>query len=320
VSIAVIHGKLSPQHPENISDRSEDLLTSSIFGGFRYLGWHLGLIDWLKDSQPIWGGGDDPWIGAIKHIAYSFWPRLKNGREPDLALLILFDQLRSLVVVIEVKYLSGPSDWETEGLIDKRGRTGNQIADQILGVEDMADYELLDWFKPSLARDTDNSAHALQLPAPNEPLRPIHLLVSADTSPPKYYDAARVRYEAVRGHGAKSRIPAFWLSWTRLAEHIDVGITDPDPLKAALSLDLYRLLKHLGLLPFEGFRMSPWISAAISGFWTGEEKLWWGGGPSHWLSPATRGFWTEEKNLWWRGTASTWGTAKFLEIQNERGR
>jgi len=91
MSLAEIHGKLSPDKPETITDRSEDLLTSSIFGGFRYVGWQAGLIDWLKDSEAVWGVLYDPWAGRVSQIAYSFWPSFKNKCEPDLALLIEFE-------------------------------------------------------------------------------------------------------------------------------------------------------------------------------------------------------------------------------------
>jgi hypothetical protein len=131
--MAEIHGKLSPEHPESISERSEDLLTSSVFTGFRYVGWRCGLIDWLGESEPVWSAGPSPWAGEIRHVGFCFWPWLDIHREPDLALLILYQDRPALLALVEVKYLSGMSDWEPDERVDEYGRTGNQIADQIKG-------------------------------------------------------------------------------------------------------------------------------------------------------------------------------------------
>jgi hypothetical protein len=77
VSIAEIHGKLSTEHPESITDRSEDLLTSSVFSGFRYIGWSCGLTDWLNESERVWGlESSSPWAGEVRHVCFTFWPWL----------------------------------------------------------------------------------------------------------------------------------------------------------------------------------------------------------------------------------------------------
>jgi len=270
VSLAELHGKLSPDHPESINERSEDMLTSSIFGGFRYLGWESGLIGWLKESQLAWGDPSEAWNGKIVRVAYSFWPRLKNGRQPDVALLILFDDRQPLVVAIEVKYGSGPSDWEIQGQTDERGLTGNQIADEIRGLRRMTDSQILEWFKSDPKRESDNSARALEIAPPPEPLRRIHLFVSPEGSRPSYHELARSRLDA-----RSATIPAYWLSWTRLGRHVEAGINDSDPGRAALSLDMHRLLQHRNLFPFEGFQVAPWSSNSTASFWDGDAQAWW---------------------------------------------
>jgi hypothetical protein len=280
VSIAELHGKLSGDDGESGLHRSEDLLTSSIFGIFRYAGWECGLLSWLKDAEPVWNPVADLWSGRVKQFAYSFWPRLKNNREPDLALLILYEDRTPLMLLIEVKYLSGMSDWDLDGL-DEQGRSGSQLVDQIAGLDEMNDTELLGWFAGGDDAKTDNSARALSLPNVSEPLRRAHLLLTADGIMPKaVYDKGR---EEQHKHSAT---PAYWLSWLSLIRHVQQGMEDVDPCKAAACLDAYRLLGARNLVPFRGFQMFPWNRPGLSAFWQGEQ--WW-----RWPTPLlpSKGFW-----------------------------
>jgi hypothetical protein len=281
VSIAELHGKLSGDDGEGRQERSEDLLTSSIFEIFRYAGWQCGLHYWLRDAEPVWNPVADLWAGSVKRFAYSFWPRLKNNCEPDLAVLILYEDRAPLLLLIEVKYLAGMSDWDGDGL-DDLGRTGNQLIDQIAGLDCMTDPELLDWFAAGLDETiTDNSARALHLPDILEPLRRVHLLLTADSIVPKIvYATAREKQHN------NSTTPAYWLSWRSLNRHLRLGMQDADPCKAAACLDAHRLLGARNLLPFKGFQMAPWNRPGLRTFW--QRKQWW-----RWPTPSlpTTGFW-----------------------------
>ena len=54
MTIAELHGKLSPNRPNGCNDRMEDLLTSDVFSTMKYAGWQCGFLDWLKSSiDPI---------------------------------------------------------------------------------------------------------------------------------------------------------------------------------------------------------------------------------------------------------------------------
>jgi len=66
----------------------------------------------------------------ITYVEYSFWPKLKNNREPDVALLFHFDSEVFLLILVEAKYFSGISDWEGDEEANPYGLAGNQIADQ----------------------------------------------------------------------------------------------------------------------------------------------------------------------------------------------
>ena len=46
MTIAELHGKLSPERPQGVNERMEDLLTSDVFGTMKYAGWENGFIDW----------------------------------------------------------------------------------------------------------------------------------------------------------------------------------------------------------------------------------------------------------------------------------
>jgi hypothetical protein len=97
------------------------------------------------------------------------------------------------------------------------------------------------------------------------PLRRLHLLITDDSIlPTETYHAAHQKL------GDQVQIPAYWLSWRRLFRHLAKGIAQPDPCRAAWSLDICRLLKRRRLTEFEGFRTMPLILNSLPHFWA-----WW---------------------------------------------
>ncbi|MGH7136841.1 MAG: hypothetical protein ACREHD_13965, partial [Pirellulales bacterium] len=119
----------------SISDRMEDLLTSDVFGTMRYAGVECGFLDWLHTAAPMPFTAD---LSAIRDlipaqnlrgVLLAFWPKLPNGREPDLILLFNYDGT-AVLIVVEAKYLSGMSDFEAANQSDNV-LTGNQIVDQV---------------------------------------------------------------------------------------------------------------------------------------------------------------------------------------------
>ena len=183
MTIAELHGKLSASSQNGAFERMEDLLTSDVFGTMKYVSWQNGFIDWLLKSEPAPIYSDIPLIqnylvkAEIKSFEYSFWPRLKNNREPDLAICVVNKDSTILIVMIEAKYFSGMNDWDDDGLAGSLGLSGNQIADQIAGLHSISNDELNKWF-PNLNK--------MGLLLSNTIIQKIHLLVTMHFCLPEY--------------------------------------------------------------------------------------------------------------------------------------
>lgn len=269
MTIAELHGKLSADRPDGVHERMEDLLTSDVFGTMKYAGWEHGFLDWLLKSEPAPVDPQPPPIedllyqGNITSVEYSFWPKLRNKCEPDLALLFCFGSGDFLLILLEAKYFSGTSDRESNEKSDPFGRTGNQIADQVRGVSDMTKQELLNWFQASAdIRQSDGKFK----------FQKIHLFITMHSILPVY------DYEYSTQHlGGSWPIHSYWLSWISLAESLKVHLDQTSPGLASLITDLYALLRRKGLVPFRGFRMYPWdIYQQNPSFWF---ESWWASEP-----------------------------------------
>ena len=115
---------------KNIFNDSEDLLTSDVFTVFRYLPPHIGIIKFIRSIDDLHEFIPKPEEKST--CEYYFWPLgLLLHREPDLLLEI---QIGGKIyhIVVEVKYLSGPSDTEEreEEVGGKKFKKGNQMASQ----------------------------------------------------------------------------------------------------------------------------------------------------------------------------------------------
>jgi hypothetical protein len=260
----------------------EDLLTSDVFGTMRYAGWQCGFLDWLLAAEraPVYPQ-PSPIVeylcqAEIVQVEIRFWPSLKNGREPDVALLFEFDSGDRVLVLVETKYYSGPSDWDGPPLEEEEGITGSQIVDQVWGLHQMAASELLAWFGDDSSEPRDDVR-----------LDRIHLLVTAHTALPlEYY-----RLAVARSKGPWP-VPAYWLSWSSLGDYLEphAALTEGGP--QALLSDLYRLLRRKGLVPFRGFDAAKWhLTVASASFWN---QGWWSIQP--WCVNVNAGFWQPAKS------------------------
>jgi hypothetical protein len=276
MTIAELHGKLAPGRAAGY-EYMEDLLTSDVFGTMRYAGWQYGFLDWLltAESAPVSPRpasiAEHLCRAEIVQVEICFWPALRNGREPDVALLFEFASGNHLLVLIEAKYFSGMSDWDGPALEDEDGVTGSQIIDQVWGLHRMPTGELLAWF------DDDGRE-----PADDVQLDRIHLLVTAHTAlPVEYYRRAAAKRKA------PWPVSAYWLSWTGLGDHIQPHLARTEGGTQALLGDLYRLLQRKGLVPFQGFDTPVWYPHTTSAsFWN---ERWWLIPP--WQTNANAGFW-----------------------------
>jgi len=116
MTIAEIRGKISSSG-NNLNDRMEDLLTSNVFGTFRYLPLHLGLLDFISTAI----NRDKKSLNlSVKPIRanWSFWPYLQipgaKNCEPDVLIGLEDNHGNIHIVMIEAKYLSGKSSEEDE--------------------------------------------------------------------------------------------------------------------------------------------------------------------------------------------------------------
>lgn len=281
MTIAELHGKLAPDRPGGAHERMEDLLTSDVFGTMKYAGWEHGFLDWLLKAEPAPVEPSPPPIDTylhparIIHVHYSFWPRLKNNREPDVALLFCCDSADPVLIVVEAKYFSGTSDWEGDEPDNPFSLTGNQIADQVRGLKQMSAEKLLEWFQPSVIAQRSNVRASL---------RRLHFFVTMHMTMPVHdYEHSAKRL------GKSWPLHSYWLSWTTLAECLRKRLDQPHEGLTALLSDLHALLDRKGLLPFRGFAMHPWQACSkASSFWY---EYWWFSQPLH--LPEYQSFWHE---------------------------
>lgn len=110
MTIAEVRGKIS-ETGSNLSERMEDLLTSDVFGCFRYIPPELGLKPFLETAQSP-NAQSIYYPAEVVRVRYSFWPWLKirgcNSCEPDLVIGVETKQ-GIHVYMIEAKYYSGLS-------------------------------------------------------------------------------------------------------------------------------------------------------------------------------------------------------------------
>jgi hypothetical protein len=278
MTIAELHGKLSPMRPNGAHERMEDLLTSDVFSTMRYAGWSCGFLDWLLRAEvpsPLASAGTriESLLGASSVVAIhvAFWPRLANGLEPDLALLIQRQADADVLAVVEAKYFSGTSDSGASGDEESgAGRTGFQIPDQIDGFAGMSLPELAAWFP---TEHLSSNVHR------------VHLLITRDA-----YAPAPVYTEALARLPAPWQVSAFWLSWISLVDCLRPHRTHPDPGRAAQIQDLIDLLIRKDLVPFTGFQFAGWTTPSVTpSFW---HEAWWGFVPP--TLAASSSFWTTE--------------------------
>jgi hypothetical protein len=265
MTIAELHGKLNPERPQGVSERMEDLLTSDVFGTMKYAGWDKGFIEWINKAEVAPVSPTAPPIsslfgtGGVSQVYYKFWPILNNGREPDLALLVMLEKRSFLLVVVEAKYFSGTSDWDDEEWAEQHDLTGSQLTDQVLGLYKMSEKELLHWF------DIEGKGHK---PLQNHELTKIHLFITMNSVLPVLdYEKAIMKMKGTWP------VYSYWLSWNSLSECIEKYLNQRIIGKRELLQDLYLLLQKKGLIPFSGFSMSPVeVRVDDASFWI--ESYW----------------------------------------------
>lgn len=124
MTLAEIHGKLKPH--ENM----EDLLTSDVFGTFKYCTPNIGLIPFLKQAISFSNFTQKPdFLNNVKCADYFFWPRTAN-REPDLIIITTNHDNSLLALNIECKYYSAKHNKDNEDILEIGTLSGDQLISQ----------------------------------------------------------------------------------------------------------------------------------------------------------------------------------------------
>lgn len=237
--MAELFGKVSEDTPS--LERREDLLTSNVFQSFRYLKPSLGIIPFLNsvlednkiqiDLDP-----DVDWT-----VDYFFWPIGSiRKREPDL-LISLKSEVLNYAFVVEAKYLSGPSDKETDEENEEK-EFGNQLSDQFIDLKQ---------------RNYKYRGTIISLDVRLENCFLLYL--TADNSRPK--TVLELAMEQFKKNFPNSEVDInshlLWTNWTKVWTVLKKTKIDEFPYHLIRN-DLISLLERKGFKEFTGFSIEEW--------------------------------------------------------------
>lgn len=229
MTIAELHGKI-PVSGANVTDTSEDLLTSDVFGCLQYVPPERGLVQFLQTARTL---SKDKFCThrPVIRAHWSFWPYLRfpsrTPCEPDVVIGLESNEGIHLVM-IEAKYLSGKSSYENEG-----ERPNDQLARELdnLDILEPSDLswntikEVIDRSLLYLTQDASIPATALQ-----ESL--------------KEYSRKRNRSGAI-----------YWTSWRQLGAILEEQSQGLDEYQIKVLDDIRLLLERKGLTMFGGMTL-----------------------------------------------------------------
>lgn len=133
--VAQLHGKLTRSEED-----MEDLLTSNVFGVWRYLSHSLGLVQFLETAQRL-DGTRFTLPAEVKEIKLEFWPWIQEGNakntQPDVLMEVVLCNQEKWLVLIEAKFLSGKSSFKTEAKDDP---PNDQLAREMHNLRIMAEH------------------------------------------------------------------------------------------------------------------------------------------------------------------------------------
>jgi hypothetical protein len=110
MTIAEMKGKL---WPESVHDRSEDLLTSDVFGTMHFVSDAVPFFVWLAQAVSVFGTERTlatilP-TQAFATVQIRFWPRLQNRRKPDVAILASNPAFKRVSGIIYIAVICVPA-------------------------------------------------------------------------------------------------------------------------------------------------------------------------------------------------------------------
>jgi len=267
---AEIHGKLGADG-SRAHERSEDLLTSTVFGLLRYLPPRDGLVAVLMKSRRVSSEAgairtspSDSWLALdqVSSVEVDFWPSGLENAEPDL-LIRLLDSHSTVahLIALEVKLWSPKSG--TVSKDDDASKDGEVEGSSLLPDRD----QLVKYWR-RLQRIAGNAT-------------PTVVYLTPHPSPPEadLRDSLAICPSMRLG----------WLSWTDIWEALSQsGVA----AESAVAADLLLLLEHKGFSRFRGFKQ-PVTAPLEAGFWRGER---WFASASRLPSNALQSIWQSTRD------------------------
>lgn len=233
---ALLHGKLS-SNQENM----EDLLTSCVFGAFKYLDYEGGLGAFLQQATGI-NTSDRPFADLrIQSATFEFWPfwseKGYENCEPDVVISVTDAMGTKLLIAVEVKYRSGKSGLSSDD--------SDAPTDQ-------------------LAKEWD---HLTRI-AMHKGYKPRLVYVTTDAVMPRNdIEQAGIEYSAKRGSADEtSPFRCSWISWRCLFRLMGSANND-------LAVELRDLAGRFGFREFDGFSD---LHAVCAPVWRYSRKYEWG--------------------------------------------
>lgn len=215
----------------------EDLITSNVFGSFKYVSPRRGLLPFL--ARATGDGGTKPLedLPPVKACSYVFWPRYGTADdvacEPDVLISIMQHNGTELHIMVEAKYRSPKSSFPSDG---------EQPTDQLA-----REWCVLE----KIAGGSDNA---------------FLLFVTADYVRP-WGQIRESQDELILKRGGRGNI--LWVSWRELPTILQGS-------KHPMLRDLHSLLAKYGLDFFRGFHLGGVIDCAWA-FTEGPSHFYWTG-------------------------------------------
>ena len=229
---AQLHNKLTRSE-----ERKEDLLTSNVFGVWRYLPPKLGLTQFLMTAERL-DGVKLSGLEDIETAELQFWPWLleesSKGAEPDVLMEMTSSKQERWLILVESKYLSGKSSFPDEGDLPN-----DQLAREMQNLRSLAHRKRINQY--ALVYIT---AHIV-MPRGDikEAIQELEKTNTGDGSADKFY----------------------WTSWRRLPNILSKVKAQCDRYAGTLLGDLEAIIRRMGLTFYEGISYKGWPLGAT---WT----------------------------------------------------
>lgn len=246
MTIAEIHGKLRPY--ENL----EDLLTSDVFGTFKYLHPNEALVPFFERAVCFNDFSLPKFLNDIVSAMYFFWPKSMDFLEPDLIIILTREDGSKLGINVECKYHAEKHNMEVDNLNEPESPriTGDQLVDQYLQLKKCR-------YKGELGDNLRNTGEKYLF------------YVTAHYAPPiEHIDETIQRLK----EDPDDQKNFYWVSWREI---MNLNLRNiKEELKCQMMKDLKLLLIRKRLTFLDIFKEPLKIKKEIRYFWKSSKKFW----------------------------------------------